>query len=210
MKKGLIELSSDDLKGCLSLSDEEIIIAKRKHVLVLIATSVSILFTGIFTTGLLIYLLYTILQSPPLTISFVLIALTLTSFAISKAIVDWYYHIYIVTTRKILEVKCIPFFADTIDNVFLDQVRTTEVDTIIPSFIHELLDIGSVTVAFDRPSHDEVYTLSNIKDPRETAKFLADALEDLMRPASVWFNHERGNEITKFTEDVFNGKVAHA
>ena len=111
MKKGLIELSSDDLKGCLSLSDEEIIIAKRKHVLVLIATSVSILFTGIFTTGLLIYLLYTILQSPPLTISFVLIALTLTSFAISKAIVDWYYHIYIVTTRKILEVKCIPFFA---------------------------------------------------------------------------------------------------
>ena len=206
----MIELASNDLKGCLSLPDEEIIIAKRKHILVLIATSVSILFTGIFATSLLIYLLSTTIRSTPLTISFVLIALTLTFFAISKTIVDWYYHIYIVTTRKILEVKCIPFFSDTIDNVFLDQVRTTEVDTIIPSFMHELLDIGSVTVAFDRPSHDEVYTLSNIKNPRETAKFLADALENLMRPASVWFNHEGSNEITKFTEDIFNGKVAHA
>ena len=210
MRRELIELTSDDLKGYLSLPDEEIIIAKRKHILVLIATSTSILFIGIFATSLLIYLLSTIIRSTLITITFVLIALTLTSFAISKTIVDWYYHIYIVTTRKILEVKCIPFFSDTIDNVFLDQVRTTEVDTIIPSFMHELLDIGSVTVAFDRPSHDEVYTLSNIKNPRETAKFLADALENLMRPASVWFNHVGSNEITKFTEDIFNEKVAHA
>lgn len=210
MRKGLIELTENDLTGCLTLPNEKIIIAKRSHLLIPLAISISILLTGIFATSLLIYLLIMTVQSPALTISFASISLTLTSLAISKVVIDWYFHIYIVTSRKILEVRCVPFFSDTIDNVFLDQVRTTEVDTVIPSFIHELLDIGSVTVAFDRPSHDEVYTLSNIKDPRETAKFLADALENLMRPAPVWFSPEKSTDVIKFTEDVFNGKVAHA
>lgn len=209
MRMGLIELNENDLVRCLSLPNEKIILAKRKHPLIPIAISTSILFTGLFTTGLLVYLLSITLQSAALTISFALILLTLTSFAISKAVIDWYFHIYIVTNRKILEIKCIPFFSDTIDDVFLDQVRTTEVDTAIPNFIHELLDIGSVTVAFDRPSHDEVYTLSNIKNPRETANLLADSLENLMRPASVWFNPKKSNDFIKFNEDTYE-KVAHA
>ena len=210
MSTQLVELTDNDLSGCVSLSKEEIILAKRKHLLIPVFISIGIFFTGFFATSLAVYLLSITISSTNLIISFTLIALTLISFAISKTFVDWYYHIYIVTTRKILEVKCIPFFSDTIDNVFLDQVRTTEVDTVIPSFIHELLDIGSVTVAFDRPSHDEVYTLSNIKDPRETARFLADSLENLMRPAPVWFGPEKSTDVIKFTEDIFNGKVAHA
>ena len=210
MSTQLVELTDNDLSGCVSLSKEEIILAKRKHLLIPVFISIGIFFTGFFATSLAVYLLSITISSTNLIISFTLIALMLISFAISKTFVDWYYHIYIVTTRKILEVKCIPFFSDTIDNVFLDQVRTTEVDTVIPSFIHELLDIGSVTVAFDRPSHDEVYTLSNIKDPRETARFLADSLENLMRPAPVWFGPEKSTDVIKFTEDIFNGKVAHA
>ena len=210
MKLGLVELEENDLKCCLSLPDEKIIIAKRKHPLIPIVISMSILFIGLFATTLLTYFLITILQSLALTVSSALLILTLISLAISKTIVDWYYHLYIITNRKILEVKCIPFFSDTIDDVFLDQVRTTEVDTVIPSFIHELLDIGSVTVAFDRPSHDEVYTLANIKDPRETASFLADSLEGLMRPAPVWFSPEKSTDVIKFTEDAFYGKAAHA
>lgn len=210
MRLGLVELTEDDLKGCLTLPDEKIVIAKRQHPLILTITSLSIFLVGLFTTILLAYILTFALHSFGLTLSLILITSLLTSLAISKATIDWYYHIYIVTTRKILEIRCIPFFSDTIDDVFLDQVRTTEVDTIIPSFIHELLDIGSVTVAFDRPSHDEVYTLSNIKDPRETASFLADSLESMMRSAPVWFHPDKSTDVIKFTEDIFNGRVAHA
>lgn len=210
MNKGLVELTENDLKGCLTLPDEKIVIAKRKHPLIPITISLAIFFVGLFATALFTYVLTITSQPLNLTISFILIVLSLTSFAISKTIIDWYYHIYIVTTRKILEVKCVPFFSDMIDDVFLDQVRTTEVDTLIPSFIHELLDIGSVTVAFDRPSHDEVYTLSNIHNPRETASFLADSLESLMRPSPVWFAPEKSTDVIKFTEDIYNGKVAHA
>lgn len=210
MKLGLVELTESDLKSCLTLPNEKIVIAKRKHPIIPIIASLGILIISLFANAFLIYAFTITSQSLWLAFSFILITSMFTNLAISKTIIDWYYHIYIVTNRKILEVRCIPFFSDMIDDVFLDQVRTTEVDTIIPSFIHELLDIGSVTVAFDRPSHDEVYTLSNIKNPRETASFLADSLESLMRPASVWFNPEKSTDIIKFTEDIFNGKMAHA
>lgn len=210
MSLNLVELTAENIKGSLSLPDEKIVIAKRQHPLIPIMTSLGMLSIGLFTIILVTLVLSITLQSFRLTFSSILVTLVLTLLAITKTVIDWYYHLYIVTTRKILEIKCIPFFSDMIDDVFLDQVRTTEVDTIIPSFIHELLDIGSVTVAFDRPSHDEVYTLANIKDPRGTANFLADSLEGLMRPAPVWFHPDKSTDVIKFTEDIFNRKVAHA
>ncbi len=125
-----------------------------------------------------------------------------------KITIDWYYHIYIATNRKLLEIRSKPLFSDKIDNVFLDQVRTTEVDTSIPTFIHEFLDMGNVIIEFDRPSHGEPFTLSNIKDAEGTAEFLSDVLENIMRPGPVWFGPTKSTDVIKFTEDIYPPRLA--
>lgn len=212
MKK-CIELPEEHIKFCLTLPKEFILLAKREHIFVpsLKLVFIALLAIVLVTAGTFIHIVPgVIFDSLPIFLAFTLITLAVFANLALKVVFDWYYHIYIATNRKLIEIRSKPFFSDKIYNVFLDQVRTTEVDTSIPTFVHEFLDMGNVIIGFDRPSHEEAFTLTNVKEPEETASFMGDVLEGLMRGGPVWFGPEKSTEVIKFTEDIFPPQiVAH-
>lgn len=203
MNAKFIEISDRECQNFTTLNGEQIQIAKRQHPFVLIGPIFGVVFTSIFLLALGNILNFWLLKSITTTIIFSSLMIIGTLALLSKVILDWYYHLYIITSRKILEIRCIPFFSDQIDDVFLDQVRTTEIDAHIPNFLHELLDMGDVTIAFDRPSHDEVYTLSNISRPREVATLLGKEFEEEMTQSPVWFKDTQTPPVARISEDVY-------
>ncbi|TSC64060.1 MAG: Uncharacterized protein G01um101493_254, partial [Microgenomates group bacterium Gr01-1014_93] len=199
---------------CVTLPGEEILVAKREHKFIPFISEIVIfsLVLPLSSIGALISIF--LLQSITILVSFLLLMGILTILAITKVIIDWYFHLYIITSRKIMEIRVVPFFGERIDDVFLDQVRTTEIDAKIPTFFHEFINMGNVTIAFDRPSHDKVFMLENIPKPRQTAMYLCDALEHLMRdtqePPGIWFQQQKPSEHSRFHEDIYNGRTVHA
>src|SRR5581483_8347748 len=95
----------------------------------------------------------------------------------TKIIVDWYAHLYLVTSHKLMEICYAPLFSHTINEVLLNQVRCTEIDVNIGGAVREFLDMGSITITFDRPTHQEEFVLSNISQPNVIGPVLADELE---------------------------------
>lgn len=203
MNTKFIEISDRDCQNFITLAGEQIQVIKRQHPFVLIGPILGIILTSFFILIFGNLINYFVLKSTITGITFSFVASLATFALIIKSILDWYYHLYVITSRKILEIRCIPFFSDQIDDVFLDQVRTTEIDATIPNFICELLDMGDVTIAFDRPSHDEVYILSNIKNPREVAILLGKEFEDEMTQSPVWFKSNETTPLVKVSEDVY-------
>lgn len=110
---------------------------------------------------------------------------------------------------KILEVNFVPIFSQVINDVFLDQVRTTEIDIKINNFIHEFFDVGDVVISFDRPSHEETFTLKDIKNPRDTGIFIADAIESIMHETPVWFHPRDMSNVVMQTEDTITNAGHH-
>lgn len=203
MSLKLIELKEKDCEPFITLSGEEMLIAKRKHPFVGLGRILVIMLLGSLTLvggNLIIYL---VVHSQTLSLTFSSLVIISILSVLVKSIVDWYYYIYIFTTRKILEICCIPLFSDYINDVFLDQVRTTEINAKMGTFLHELLDMGDVRIAFDRPSHEQVLILRNIHNPREVATFLGNKLEEGMAHSPVWFKQKEAAQIVKVSEDIY-------
>jgi hypothetical protein len=187
MQKIKGSLSYHEVKQFITLPDEKLIIAKREHWIAIVQPVILTVLLNFFFTG--IGFLLTVLR--PGWFSFVAI-LVLTMSALSftmllKLITDWYYRIFVITTRKILDVSYTPF-SQKIDDVFLDQVRITEIDVKMRNFLYQLIDVGDVIIFFDRPSHEKTFVLHNLKNPRQNGVFLADALENIMHKSPIWFN----------------------
>lgn len=203
MKEQKGDLSEVEIKPFLTLPAESLILAKRTHwwvafksIFAIFVVCTILLIPSIFIT--------TLLGDNLLTFLYVAIIGLLAITSIATTIINWYYHFYVITSRKILEVKCLPFYSDTYSDVFLDQVRTTEVDSRIGNIVDEFLDIGDVQIIFDRPSHEKEFILKNIHDPWNTSKLVGDALENVMNPSPVWFtklSQNKGDYI-KFSEYV--------
>lgn len=205
-------INAQALKHYLSLPGERALIVERKHwlflavrliVLILFSTLALFLDTVFFT--IFVY-------SPTILISSTLILFLITSTIGIKIIVDWYCHIYLVTTRKILEICYSPFFSDWVSDVLLDQVRCTEVNVKKNGIIFELLNIGDITITFDRPTHEQECTLSGIHNPQETGIFLGTMLVDSTRTNgtngnngmhSLWFREKDNPTKLRFMEEIF-------
>lgn len=161
----------------LTLPGEKFLLATRKHWFVL---AVPLVITGIVSFMLVILSSFLLLFFPSFPTLFFSIMLLILLFAFAystKLVVDWYFHIYLVTSRKILEVCYSPFFSYNVNDVLLDQVRCTEVDVQTDGIINELLNLGDVTMTFDRPTHQEAFALLEIADPKKVGIFLGDALD---------------------------------
>jgi len=91
-----------------------------------------------------------------------------------KQMVEWFFHFYIVTNRKIIEVAYRPLYSKIIFEVLLDQVRCTEVDVSGSGFFNEMFNVGTVLITFDRPTNEKIFTIENIKRPRNIAMQLGD------------------------------------
>ena len=186
--------------------EEKILLRKRQHWLVLIMPVFFSIIIAIVVSSFLYYLLILKISQVGLFISSALIVILITSSAIAKILVDWHCHFYILTTNRILEVCYKPLFSNYINNVILNQVKSTEIDIEITGIINQLLDMGNVIITFDRPTHQEEFRLMNIKDPKEIGFLMSDAL-DIEKPdmmdAPIWYKPKNESHRFKITEEIF-------
>lgn len=183
-----------DWKKFLTLRNEELLLVKRRHPFVIFFP---ILFTAIacmfFISGA--YVLFNfLLFSPSLFFISMLIILSITTSIVTKMLIDWYFHMYILTNRRILELRYTPLTSFVTNDIMLDRVSCTEIDLQSNGFINELMDIGDVLITFDRPTHQEVFTLKDIQGHHELARYLTQQLMDghehiQMHP--IWFRDRK-------------------
>jgi hypothetical protein len=201
MDKDKGDLTFEEVEKYLTFPEERLIVAKRKHWFVLVPEISTAALVALLILLFVFFPAYFLLSSLELFLSAALLIFSLTISFITKMVVDSYFHIYVVTNRKILEVICRPFFTDTINDVFLDQVRTTEVDVRMNGIVNEVLNMGDVVIAFDRASHDKEFILKDIKDPRNTGNLIGDELKSIMYATPIWFQPR-----DKITTDNGNGQ----
>lgn len=199
------QILHSEVKKFISLPGEKLLVAKREHWITILfslllsafVSIASIIATMVFFIILPQYGLF-VLASMLLTVNISL------SYGL-KTYTDWYYHFFIITNRKIVEASYTPF-SRSIDDVFLDQVRITEIDVKLNGFMQQLFNVGDVIIYFDRPSHDRTFTLSNIKSPKNVGVFLSDALETIMHNEPIWFKprtgKSKGRNSYKFADDA--------
>ncbi len=177
------------LNGILTLPGEEVLVAKRQHWLTFVTplfsiTSISLLF--VFSS---FYLFIIAFFSPIVFISSITAIFLLASSLATKSIVDWYFHVYVITDRKILEASYVPMFSHSICDVLLDQVRCTEIDVNINGIFNELLNNGDISVSFDRPTHQEEFIIKSIENPKEIGNILGHAFASVVKENSntLWY-----------------------
>lgn len=186
----------------LTLENEQIIHSTRQHWLVLLPALIvniffvllSFLFVSIFATFNQSYFMVSLLTA--------VIFLIVIAEIFIKEVVDWYFHFYIITNRKIIEVTYRPLFSRTINEVLLDQVRCTEVDVEMQGMLSEVLNIGNVMLTFDRPTHEETFTIKKIREPRRVAMHLGDSFESQYENR-VWYKTKEKKKFSyRFIDDL--------
>lgn len=197
----VIEGHSHELGRFITLPEERLLIAQRKHWFTL---AVPLFFQGWFLLILVTFsfaLFVFFLKQSALFILSIAILLPFFLTSITKTILDWYFHFYVITNRKILEIACSPLFSHTVNEILLDQVRCTEIDIKRDGILNHILDKGHVIVTFDRPTHQEEFLFTDISDPHTIGTYLADIF-DQMRSVSEgrWFRSHNG--ITYFVDET--------
>jgi membrane-associated HD superfamily phosphohydrolase len=161
MKDGMI--IKGNWSNFLGLKGEELLLVQRRHIFLLVYPIILNFFIfSIFSAAAYFIFSYVLPSVPLLIVSLLLMLCMAISLSIYTA-VYWYFHLYILTNRKILEVKYTPLFSHVVNDIFLDKVNCTEIDLSSKGFFHELIDMGDVSITFDRPTHQEEFVLQDIK-----------------------------------------------
>jgi hypothetical protein len=176
----------------LTLEGEELLIVTRKHPFTIILPIFFITFVMCLMILSAAILFTTLFPSPSLFITTVLLFISILLTFITKSIMDWHFHLYVLTNRKILEVWYAPLYAHVMNDILLDQVNCTQIDSRRNGFLNELIDMGDVVLTFDRPTHQEEFIFKDISKSYKSGVFLTRKLLDrsLHRPAAVqpiWF-----------------------
>ena len=160
----------------ITLPGEKLILAQRKHWYSFVFP-LSILAFIAFASIIGLIVLSSIFTSyiELLIASALFIAIAAATF-IGKLIIDWYFNFYVITSKKIVEVSYRPVTSRHTNEILIDQVKCTEIDTRVDGIIHELLDIGDVIITFDRPTHQEEFVLADMSDPKKIESNLENAL----------------------------------
>ena len=188
----------------LTLKDEQLLLVKRKHPFVVIVPILIICILSLFFISSSFVLFQDFFNSSSL---FFVTTLMLISIAISlstKTIVDWYFHMYILTNRKILELRYTPLTSYIVNDVMLDRVNCTEVDLQSNGFFNELIDMGDICITFDRPTRREEFVLKDIQGSHELSTFLTQQLLDgasqtsllLQQQNTIWFKQHTAPSAT--------------
>jgi len=174
----------------ITLPQEKLILVQRKHwstfvFPIITGTILGLIsfFVSIFIYSLLPQFLFLILAA-----LFLLVLITAT--LILRTIIDWYFNIYIVTNRKITEISYKPLSSRQINEILLDQVRCTEIDSRVDGLLDELMDVGDVVITFDRPTHQEEFVFTRVKDPKRVETFLHKTLS----PAAITYTESADGE----------------
>lgn len=193
------------LEQFLTFYNEKLLLAKRKHWFILVVPLTSIFFLNVIIAIGILFFFTLVVRSSSLLISSVLLVSAYSAALSLKLIVDWYFHLYIVTTHKIIEAEFKPLSSETINDVLLNQVRCTEVDTRINGIISELVDLGDVIVTFDRPTQRAEFIFADIRNPREVGMYLGEVLAMITQEPSkaFWYRQKDRPENLKYTEEIY-------
>ena len=141
--------------------------------------------------------------------SFFLVALISGTFCV-RDLIHWSLHLYIATSKQIIEVQYTPLLSQAINSVLLDQIRCTEIDVEMYGIIPELIGIGNVEITFDRPTHKELFVIKNIRSPRAIANLLSAQINKsipqsfnqsrIQIPQPVWYRELKTSKY-KFLGD---------
>jgi hypothetical protein len=187
-------------KVFLTLPNEKLLLVQRQHPFIFILPSFFIIVLAAFFIGSTFYVAQRFMLSYSL---FIVTALLIMSIAISlvtKILIDWYFHLYIFTTRKILELRYTPLMSYLTNEVMLDRVSCTEIDLHTNGFLNEILDMGDVVITFDRPTHREDFALTNIQGSHAVSTFLTQQLLDINQPDEhyhpIWFKERQSSSLS--------------
>lgn len=152
--------------------------AVRKHPFVLVMPIIAVVFLTILflITGFVFFNQF--YYSLPLLVTSSLLLISFSLAIIAKLIIDWYFHVYILTNRKILEFRYTPLTSYLVNDIMLDRVYCTEVDSQTNGMLHDLLDLGDIIITFDRPTHQEEFVLRDIQSCTKIGTFLTKQLMD--------------------------------
>ncbi len=205
----------------LTQPGEKLIFIVRKHVFLLEIRIALILLFLLLTLTMSLLLFFSLNFPIPLLLVLNLAILTFSLHILSKSIADWYFHIYIVTTHKILEVFYAPLFSHVVNEVLLDQIRCTEIDIQTEGIISELINMGDVMLTFDRPTHQEQFCLMGIENPQKVGTFLGDKLlekqgqvksgdaaANVSKETGSWYKVKSGLKKLRFTEELFPNHIS--
>jgi hypothetical protein len=188
MEDGMIARGS--WERFLNLDREELLLVRRQHPFVVVFP---IFVTSVLATFFTIasFVIFTsVLNSIPLLITTVLLLISIAITFITKNIIDWYFHLYILTNKKILEIRYTPLSSYIMNGVMLDKVNCTEIDFRTNGLMNELLDMGDVVITFDRPTSQEEFVLRDIESCHNlgiflTRKLMARQTADIAQ--TIWF-----------------------
>lgn len=199
-----------DCSKFLTFEEETILVAVKKHPFTLIANFAVIGFVLLFLVVILFVGIYFITSFFILLVGTITIGLLGTGLII-HTLIDSYYHIFIVTNRKLLEVRFLPFAQSVVNEILLDQVKCTELDMKCDGFIHNIFNIGSVMLTFDRPTHQEVFLIPHISDYRKIGMIISQVIvaqrqvvkeNQNMEAKEIWFKVPNQENKYKFMEET--------
>lgn len=173
----------------LGLKGEELYFVKRRHIFTLLYPTFIALFLTIVFVITSYFIFSIIIVSLPLFIVSLFLILSIAMSITTYTLIYWYFHLYVLTSRKLLEVWYTPLFSHVVNDVFLDKVNCTEIDVSSKGFLHELIDMGDVTITFDRPTHEEEFVIRDVKNCDELAKYLTQKIMDTDRKGAeetIW------------------------
>ncbi len=195
--------------------DEDLIFACREHWLPLVARLMKQLFIGVSLATMLSALFFIALKDTALAFNSFFLILLITGIAAVRCLIHWSFHLYIATTKQIIEVHYSPLFSHEVNSVLLDQIRCTEIDVEMHGIIPELIGIGNVELTFDRPTHKEEFIIRGIRSPRKIASMLSaqihqgvNSRQQAMAKRPLWVREMQKNKY-KFLGEVSYGYSAN-
>ena len=126
-----------------------------------------------------------LLHSVSLAICSFFFILLIVSVVSIRDLIHWSFHLYIATTKQIIEVHYSPLLSEAVNSILLDQIRCTEIDVEMYGIIPELIGIGNVEITFDRPTHKEEFVIRGIRSPRAVANLLSAQIHRGMPSAGL-------------------------
>lgn len=165
-------ISQNEVKNFITLNDEALILAQRKHWITALKPIANTFFLGALFEVIIYIGLYMYFSSIPLFITMSLLIVTIAVSRIVKVIIEWYCHLYIITNRRIMEICHVPFSSYHVNDLLLDQMRVVEIDIDVGTIFNELVGKGHVIILLDQYAHTNTFTLYDVPEPRKTATYL--------------------------------------
>lgn len=200
-------LQQENVEKFLTFPNEELILGARKHPIPLILQLFQI-FAGTFFAAIIFSVVsFFFFQNFIFSVSVYITSFLLGMGFFIKELTNWYFHFYIITTRRIAEVEYSPLFSELSNSVLLDQLRCTEIDAELHGFISELFDLGDVTITFDRPTHQTDFVLKGVRSPRKVANYLSAHLhnnEQKLESQHVWLRPQTKSTYSSYGNAIQN------